>query len=148
MPALPESRAAEPADVPALTGLVQALGYPATDAQVAERLAHLQGREAEAVLVLDGDAGCVAFLHVREAVSLSGGIYGEVVGLCVAPEERGRGLGSFLLDEAASWARRRGAKKLRVRSRSERDRAHGFYTERGFLLVKEQAVFELGLFEA
>jgi GNAT superfamily N-acetyltransferase len=43
---------------------------------------------------------------------------------------------------AETWAAKRGAKRLRVRSNVMRERAHRFYERLGYTITKRQAVFD------
>ena len=58
---------------------------------------------------------------------------------------RGHGAGRALIEAAVAWARERGVKTLRVRSRAQREGAHAFYEALGFERVKTQVVFRRAL---
>jgi GNAT superfamily N-acetyltransferase len=56
----------------------------------------------------------------------------EVVGMFVEPVARGRGVGAALLESVASWARRRGAARLRLWVTSTNGAALRLYRRCGF----------------
>ena len=135
-------RTARSYDVPAIAALCGELGYPATRQQIVTRLAVIETLAGHCVLVAeDGDGHVVGWLHVTLAAHLEADADAEILGLVVAAPSRGTRIGAGLLRAAEDWARRRGAPLLRVRSRLERERAHGFYAREGYLRSKVQVVF-------
>ena len=135
-------RVARNYDADVLAALCGELGYPATRQQVVARLAAIQARGDGDVLVAEGAAGTVVgWLQVGMAKPLTGDAEGEVLGLVVADGARGDGIGASLLAEAERWACAHGCRRMRVRSRVERERAHRFYEGAGYTRAKTQAVF-------
>jgi GNAT superfamily N-acetyltransferase len=67
-------------------------------------------------------------------------------GLVVDEGHRGRRIGRLLMETAEAWASARGCEALYVRSNVVRERAHRFYKEMGYDLIKQSCVFlkELG----
>lgn len=139
---MPRIRAARSYDVPAIATLCGELGYPATRQQVVTRLAAIEAVDGHCVLVAEDDGGhVVGWLHVAQAVHLAADPDAEIVGLVVAASSRSAGIGAALLRAAEDWARQRGASRMRVRSRVERERAHCFYEREGYVRKKTQGVF-------
>ena len=135
-------RCARTYDAPALAELSGALGYPATRQQIVARLAAIEATPAHKLFVAEDESGrVVGWLHVAQCVALTEDDGAEILGLVVAADLRGRGIGADLLRAAENWARARGAGYLRVRSRVERDGAHRFYERAGFARSKTQHVF-------
>ena len=54
------------------------------------------------------------------------------LGMMVAPEWRGRGVGSALMEAAIAWARRSGVEKLELSVYPDNDAAHALYAKFGF----------------
>jgi GNAT superfamily N-acetyltransferase len=131
--------ARDAADVAALSG---ELGYPAAEADVAERWRVLEGREDHAVLVAEQDDRIAGWIHVHDDWTLEAGRAAELMGLVVGTRHRGAGIGHALVAEAERWARTRGCARLRVRSNVVRTRAHRFYDTLGYERVKTQQVFD------
>lgn len=129
-------------DAAALAALCGELGYPVTRQQVVARLAAVEAQAAGRVFVAEDAAGVVVgWLHVTLQAQLLDDDVAEILGLVVADAARGRGVGAELLCAAERWARERGATCMRVRSRVERGRAHGFYERAGYARAKTQHVF-------
>lgn len=134
-------RTARNYDAPALAGLSGELGYPATRQQVVARLAAIEAQAASRVLVAENAEGAVVgWIHVALQAHLLDDDVAEISGFVVAESARNRGVGAELLHAAECWARARGAARLRVRSRIERERAHRFYERAGYVLGKTQHV--------
>lgn len=129
-------------DAPALAALAGELGYPSTQRQIVARLAAIEAEPASRVMVAEDERGhVVGWLHVVQVAHLVDDGAAEIVGLVVADGARGGGIGARLLQAAEDWARTRGATSMRVRSRTERERAHRFYELAGYVRAKTQHVF-------
>lgn len=140
---MPRIRAARNYDVPAIAALCGELGYPATRAEVARRLAALEAAPAHGVWVAeDAEGRVVGWLHAARSLHLADDEDVEVLGLVVAQNARGSGVGVELLRFAEGWAARAGSVRVRVRSRIERERAHNFYAREGYSRVKVQVVLD------
>lgn len=129
-------------DADRVADLITQLGYPATGEEIVRRFEQIDGQENQIVLVADEDGAAIAWIHTAVHPNLERDAAAEILGLVVADDHRGRGVGGALVSAAESWARTRGCLALRVRSRIERERAHAFYERRGFQRVKTQHCFE------
>jgi GNAT superfamily N-acetyltransferase len=135
-------RTARTYDASALAALAGELGYPATPRAIVARLAAIEAEPASRVLVAEDARGrVVGWLHVALTAHLLDDATAEILGLVVTAGARGGGIGAQLLHAAEDWARTRGAVRLRVRSRVERERAHRFYERAGYARAKTQHVF-------
>lgn len=138
-----EIRTALPEDAPAVADLAGQFGYPSAVEEVAERLALVRTAPDHAVWVAcRADDEVVGWVHAFLAVRIESPLFAELGGLVVAQEQRGKGIGKRLLAAVERWAAEQGVAKLRVRSRSSRTGAHLFYARLGFVLTKEQSVFD------
>lgn len=134
-------RCARTYDAPELAELCGELGYPATRQQVVRRLAAIEACATGKVFVAEhGDGRVIGWLHVASTPHLVDEDVAEILGLVVAPSMRGAGIGARLMRAAEAWARSRGVRCLRVRSRMERTRAHRFYHRDGYIVAKTQLV--------
>jgi GNAT superfamily N-acetyltransferase len=132
-----------PADAPLVADLTTQLGYPTTTEETAERLSSIAARPDEhAALVADDDGRALGWVHVELSTSLESGLKANIGGLVVDDEHRSFGLGAELLAAAEAWAREHGARRMVVRSRVTRERAHRFYEREGYTLVKTSHIFE------
>ena len=135
-------RRARKSDAERIAELCGQLGYPATTAQISQRLRKIKPASQHAVLVAESPKGkVVGWLHVSVEPLLEVELRAEVNGLVVADEERSRGAGALLLQSAEAWACRRGCKNMSVRSNVVRERAHQFYLRNGYEHYKTQKSF-------
>jgi GNAT superfamily N-acetyltransferase len=61
----------------------------------------------------------------------------HLVSMWVAPEARGRGVGSLLADEAVAWARAAGAQRVRLWAVDGNHAARALYARKGFVPTGE-----------
>ena len=135
-------RRAKSSDAPRLAELTGQLGYPATAAQLKQRLRGIQPAAYHAVFVAESSKdGVVGWLHVSKQHLLESENRAEVNGLVVAEGQRSLGAGACLLAAAEDWARTHGCKSMSVRSNVIRERAHAFYVRNGYEHYKTQKSF-------
>ena len=135
-------RRAKSADAPRLAELSGQLGYPASEAEVRQRLRGIGRASEHAVLVAESpDQGVVGWLHISRQPLLEEEIRAEVNGLIVADHYRSLGAGAQLIAAGEAWARQHGCKSMSVRSNVIRERAHKFYERCGFEHYKTQKSF-------
>ena len=135
-------RAAGSQDADALAALAGELGYPASAPVMRRRLADVQKSDSDVVLVATRAESVVGWIHVSTVTSLESDTFAEIRGLVVTKSERGKGLGSQLINAAEEWALRHSCQRLRVRSNVVRDETRWFYEKRGFAVTKVQNVFD------
>lgn len=123
-------RHAASADAAAIAALLAELGYAATAAQIAERMAATSG-DAVVVAEADGAVQGVLVLHVAPMLHLPHPV-ARITALATAAEARGKGIGRRLVEEAASLAREAGCRTLELTTARSRDDAHAFYRRLGF----------------
>ena len=124
-----------------MAGLSDQLGYPAEPAEIHERLEHVLSRTEHAVFVAEEDGAVAGWIHVAERRLVESDPFAEIGGLVVDATQRGRGIGTHLVEAVEVWSARNGYATLRVRSNVIREDTHRFYEERGFHGSKRQAVF-------
>jgi GNAT superfamily N-acetyltransferase len=129
-------------DLPAVAALSGQLGYPVTLAQLEPRFDWIRRTPYEELFVAEMPDGSIAgWIHVGADPSLTHDSVAEIKGLIVGESHRGQGLGEELVGAAEAWCLRHGFRNVRVRSRVEREAAHGFYQRRGYQRQKTQHVF-------
>ncbi len=134
-------------DLQAVSELAVQLGYPVSLSELEPRFDHVRRSGDEALLVAELEDGAVAgWIHIGADFSLTHHSVAEIKGLVVSQDRRGQGLGGELVAAAEAWCLRRGFRTVRVRSRVEREAAHGFYRQRGYHPQKTQHVFIRKLF--
>ncbi len=135
-------RRAKSADAQQVAVLSGQLGYPATAAQIRERLRRIQPASQNAIFVADTKKeGVIGWLHVSKEPLLEAEMRAEVNGLVVAEGQRSLGAGARLLAAAEDWARKHSCKEMSVRSNVIRERAHKFYERNGYEHYKTQKSF-------
>ena len=135
-------RRAKSGDAAELAVLTGQLGYPATAAQIRERLLGIKPASLHAVFVADSpEDGVIGWAHVSKQPLLEVELRAELNGLVVAEGQRSLGAGARLLAAAEEWARKHGCKGMSVRSNVIRERAHQFYERYGYEHYKTQKSF-------
>ena len=129
-------------DAPRLAELSAALGYPVEPDVIARRLARLFSRPEHLVLVAEAADNLVAgWVHAAEHDILVIGRFCEILGLVVAADHRGKGIGRRLVEEVEHWARERGLDRVSVRSNVIRTQSHPFYERAGYVREKTQHAY-------
>jgi GNAT superfamily N-acetyltransferase len=129
-------------DAARLAELSGALGYPAAPEAIGTRLERLLQRAGDVVFVAEVSAGrVVGWLHGAEQELLESGRRCEILGLVVAAEHRGQGVGRLLVAAVERWAGARGLELVAVRSNVKRSESHPFYERLGYVRVKTQHAY-------
>ncbi len=143
-----EIRPATIDDAGALAELSGQLGYPTSEQDSGSRLIAILGSGDHSVLVACDSGGMVmGWIHIYRVLRVESDPFAELGGFVVSETHRRVGIGRRLLDAAEGWGRQQGMKKLRVRSRIERDDARAFYETLGFSTTKQQQVFDKSLID-
>ena len=132
---------ATPADIPALSELLSALFSqeaeftPNSEAQ-AKGLNQIIGNpEVGAVLVAREGGQVVGMVNLLFTVSTAlGGQVALLEDMVVSSQARGAGVGSELLDQAISFARAQGCKRITLLTDRENESAQRFYGKKGFVV--------------
>ena len=81
------------------------------------------------------------WIHAAEHDILEVGSFCEILGLVVAADRRGEGVGRRLVEQVERWAAERGLKQVSVRSNVTRLESHPFYERSGYVRVKTQHAY-------
>ncbi len=129
-------------DAPELARLTSALGYPASESVIADRLQRMHASANDCLLVAEAGEGRLAgWIHGFLCQLLESDYRVEIGGLLVDEPFRRSGVGGKLVCAIEEWAKTHGAVELSVRCRVEREEAHRFYEILGFRTAKTQKVF-------
>lgn len=135
----PLIRFAHLTDLNTLTDLAKQLGYCSTSDQIRSRLEELQSRSDEnAILVAELGEHVVGWVHAHIYRLLVDDPEVEIGGLVVDENVRGQRIGKALMYAAEDWAHERGCTSVYLRSNTIRTRAHKFYKDIGYEIIKSQ----------
>ncbi|MDR1889532.1 MAG: GNAT family N-acetyltransferase [Zoogloeaceae bacterium] len=130
---------ATPADLPALTGLLDILFSIeqdfCPDAEKQQRgLELLLSRPENAViLVARGAQGVIGMVSAQLVISTASGAPSAwIEDVVLHPERRAQGIGRKLLDAAADWAIGKGARRVQLLADADNAPALGFYEHQGW----------------
>ena len=125
-------RHAEPEDAAALAEMNRLISCsPVTNHQMAGSLR--RGSEAEIILVAEVQGQLVGYACIQILRStLFPEPWAELTELYVHPENRRRGTGSALLEQAEKWAQARGANQMQVRTGEQNETGKKMYAKRGY----------------
>lgn len=130
-------------DVDAITSLAGELGYPTPVDAMRKRLETiLAATDEHDVLVAVIGNEVAGWINLSVVTALESGSFAEIRGLVVTEKHRGARVGSQLVAAGEQWAVARKLPRMRVRSNVVRKRTHGFYEREGYVVTKEQKVFE------
>lgn len=136
------TRKAKLSDAARLAELSETLGYPVEPEAIRRRLERLSAKPDHVVLVAEVSAHLVVgWIHAAEHDILEVGSFCEILGLVVAVDQRGAGIGKRLLKQVEQWALGRGLGEVSVRSNITRAESHPFYERLGFVRVKTQHAY-------
>src|SRR3546814_681201 len=126
-------RPAAVGDASDVARLLVLLGYPCSDAEAADRIAHvIADRRQHLVLAeVDGEASGLIALYTLYSIA-HGAELARITALVVAPEQSRLGIGRTLLREVELLSRRHGIHRIEVTSNAKRTDAHAFYRACGY----------------
>ncbi len=134
-------REALSADVDRICALAGQLGYDVSTQHIRQRLANRDGRREVFVAVVPR-VGVVGWIGVSIREAMLAERRTEIEGLVVEDEYRSNGIGAILLARAEQWARDNDCGSVRLLTNILRERAHTFYLNCGYDILKSEHVFE------
>jgi GNAT superfamily N-acetyltransferase len=133
-------RTASPADASRIAILITQLGYPASPADISDRLAYWQADPMSLVLVAESAGrviGCLS-LHAIPYLERTGR-WARIESLVIDEAGRGNGTGRALVAAAEKAARRWNCLAVEVTSSRARVDAHAFYQRIGYADICDQS---------
>ena len=134
-------REAKSGDAAAIARLCGELGYSTSEPGIAERIRRISELKSDFMAVAEGDDGLTGWIQGHVSYTLESGFRAEIVGLIVSKTNRRDGIGRRLVDAVETWARRRDAPVIVVRSNIVRAESHSFYPALGYVEAKTQRVY-------
>jgi ribosomal protein S18 acetylase RimI-like enzyme len=120
------------ADLPAVLGLLEQLGYAMDADELARRYASVAAEQRHHVLVAEAEGRVAGAMHVYARPALEKPPEAIVQSLVVDRSARGRGIGRALMEAAETWAAERGFGSVALTSQVTREEAHAFYERLGY----------------
>ena len=131
-------RKAEKKDFKQVAALCEQLGYHYPMKSIKKKFRKVSKSKNEALLVACEGKSVLGWTHI----SIYNMIYyqklGNILGLIVDQNARGKGAGKLLMAAAEKWAKKKGCAGVIVNSAESRKDAHTFYEKIGYRLVKRQ----------
>ena len=119
-----------------LVNLILELGYQMTLDEVKKQYDMLRIHPDYETLVIEKNGTVVGFAGLCKAYFFEApGNYARILAFVVSESVRQQGIGRKLLQACEQWAMEQGCNTITLNSgnRAEREAAHRFYTENGFL---------------
>jgi len=137
---LPHIRKIESTDLPAVTQLLEQLGYTISAQELAKRYEPVAEDRTHAVWVAVSDDQIVGFLHAfgRPALEKPPEV---VIQAMVDHTMRMGGIGARLVEQSERWAKTQGYASIALSSDVDRADAHAFYERLGFKTVATSRLF-------
>lgn len=117
------------------------LGYQLTEDFLAERLETVSQLSDNHLFVAADEKNVVGFIQFEEYQTVYFAPLLNILGLAVAKQAQGQGVGRQLVSFAEEWGQAAGFTGVRLNSGAERVEAHRFYQKIGYTLRKQQANF-------
>jgi ribosomal protein S18 acetylase RimI-like enzyme len=124
-----EIRPASILDAPALSILLQELGFPSSPQEIGERLSVLN--DVAFVAVEHGKVIGLITTNIMPVLHRSTSV-GRISALIVSEQERGKGIGRALVTKAEQMLKVRGCNLIEVTSNFRLEAAHSFYKSMGY----------------
>lgn len=118
------------------------LGYDFPLDETVKKLAALAGSPKDRIFVAVADSVAVGYVHANDYDVIYAPHMKNIMGIAVAKRYRRKGVGRALLGEVEAWAKKTGARGVRLVSGASRTGAHAFYRRCGYGCEKEQINFK------
>ena len=133
-------------DIPHIVRLSEQLGYIVSGDLVSRQISAISRDERHSVFVaVDSAERVLGWVHVALRTLVHVEPYAEIGGLVVDEKNRRQGIGRLLLGAAHRWAKGNRVATMMVWSNVIRVVAHEFYQNQGYILKKQQKVFQKNL---
>jgi GNAT superfamily N-acetyltransferase len=134
--------------LPMLVPLITQLGYPCVESELRTRIESiLESKDDGFFVALDGHDCVIGYLHTKVFKGLHYDLSAEIVTLVVDENIRGLGVGKELVKSAEKWATQKGFKSCWLFSKTDRQGAHNFYQNIGYVGENTSQRFEKTLLD-
>lgn len=136
-------REAQLIDSESITTLSHQLGYETLEIDTRTRLNVILKSGDHCVFVAQKNDEIVGWIHGFYTLRIESDFFVEIGGLVVNENFRKIGVGKLLVEKVTEWSKLKNCNKITVRCNVIRKESHQFYENIGFVLNKEQKIFNL-----
>lgn len=119
-------------DAPAISNLIQQLGYRIAPEEIVKKLALIQSTSDKAWIALCDNQVCAVLVLNIIIPFHQIPLIGRIDILCVDESYRGQGIGTQLIKIAQTYAQQKGCSNIILTSSNHRTQAHAFYKSLGY----------------
>lgn len=134
-------REAQDQDYEAIANLCEQLGYQTGSGDIPLRLEQIGDLDHHAVFVAELDCNVIGWIHVYLCPLLVSPLQSQLGGLVVHSSQRGKGVGTKLLQRAEAWSRSRSCQYLTIFTNIIRVDTHKIYEHLDYQNIKTEHVF-------
>jgi len=135
-------RNAEIKDSKYIAELSGQLGYISNTSLIKNRLTEIISNTDNCVLVAINSESIIGWIHALYSLRVESDPFIEIGGLVVDENFRKIGVGKILVESIIKWADSKKCRKVRVRCNTIRKETHVFFEKIGFIINKEQKIFD------
>ena len=134
-------REARDKDIEEIADLCDQLGYQTEPEDIHLRLKQISVLSHHAVFVAELDHVVIGWIHVYLCPLLVSPLQAQLGGLVVHSNQRGKGIGTRLLQQAEAWSHSLDCQYLTIFTNITRTDTHKFYDHHGYQNIKTEHVF-------
>jgi len=133
-------RKAQYKDFENIADLCDQLGYQTESEDIPLRLKQINNLNHHAVFVAELDHQVIGWIHVYLCPLLVSPLQAQLGGLVVQSNQRGKGVGTRLLQQAEAWSHSNACQYLTILTNITRTDTHKFYDHLGYQNIKTEHV--------
>ena len=118
------------------------MGYIYSIQDARKQLKELLEDDRHAIYVAELNGNVIGYVHANDYTLLYAPPFKNIMGIAVCSKYKRKGVGRMLLDAVETWGMNTGAQGIRLVSGADRQGAHAFYRECGYMESKNQKNFK------
>jgi GNAT superfamily N-acetyltransferase len=127
-------------DFEAIADLCNQLGYQTESEDIPLRLKQIHDLRHHSVFVAELDRLVIGWIHVYLCPLLVSPLQAQLGGLVVHTNQRGKGVGEKLVQQAEAWSKSHACQYLTIYTNVTRTETHKFYNNLGYKNIKTEHV--------
>jgi len=133
-------REAQYRDFENIADLCNQLGYQTESDDIPLRINHISKLSHHAIFVAELDFLVIGWIHVYLCPLLVSPLQAQLGGLVVHSNQRGKGVGTRLMQQAEAWSHSHACQYLSIFTNITRTDTHKFYNHLGYKNIKTEHV--------